>query len=195
MAAAVAWAAYMMAESLPYWPINPTLSPSPWITFQIDLLRSLMARVSGGVPVGRELSARDRGGRGTRSGRRDALVGRVYAANTVGAIVGSVLFSVLVIPMLGTQQAERLLIAIAIVSAIVVFASLRRASGAEPATKRDRIGASARSIRLELAWRRTRRSRWCSRRRCRRFRTDSLPTGDSFRRTRRSRSISTSARG
>jgi spermidine synthase len=43
LTAAVAWAAYMMSKSLPYWPINPTLSPDPWITFQIDLLRSLVA--------------------------------------------------------------------------------------------------------------------------------------------------------
>ena len=41
------------------------------------------------------------------------VAGRVYAANTVGAIVGAVLCSVVVIPRFGTQQAERLLIAVA----------------------------------------------------------------------------------
>jgi spermidine synthase len=45
LCAAVAWAAFMMSKSLPYWPINPTLSPNPWITFQIDLLRSLGRRI------------------------------------------------------------------------------------------------------------------------------------------------------
>src|SRR5678815_1390916 len=43
LTAGIAWAAFMMSKSLPYWPINPTLSPNPWITFQIDLLRSLVA--------------------------------------------------------------------------------------------------------------------------------------------------------
>jgi len=72
-------------------------------------------------------------GPGQDAGR---LVGRVYAANTVGAIIGSVLFSVLIIPHLGTQQAERLLIATGIVSAIVVFGSMLRPSGVE-SPKRD----------------------------------------------------------
>ena len=124
----IAWAAYMMARALPYWPVNPMLSPSPWITFQLDLLRSLVAvfpaaflwgasfplAIAGVVEPGRD------------AGR---LVGRVYAANTVGAILGSVVFSVVVIPQLGTLHAEQLLIAVAIVSAVVAFAPLLRAVG------------------------------------------------------------------
>ena len=39
LAAAIAWTAYMLARSLPYWPINPSLSTSPWFTFQLDLVR------------------------------------------------------------------------------------------------------------------------------------------------------------
>ena len=35
--------ALMLAQSLPYWPINPLLSTSPWFTFQIDLVRCLWA--------------------------------------------------------------------------------------------------------------------------------------------------------
>ena len=41
LAAAVAWTAFMLAQSLPYWPINPLASPSPWFTFQVDLARCL----------------------------------------------------------------------------------------------------------------------------------------------------------
>ena len=36
---AAAWAAVMLGRSLPYWPVNPWLSTSPWLTFQIDLVR------------------------------------------------------------------------------------------------------------------------------------------------------------
>ena len=39
--AAMAWAAYQLTESLPYWPINPSISTDPWFTFQLDLVRSL----------------------------------------------------------------------------------------------------------------------------------------------------------
>ena len=101
----VAWAAWMMADSLPYWPINPTLSPSPWIMFQLDLVRSLMAVLPAAFLWGASfpLAIAAVVGPGQDAG---TLVGRVYAANTVGAILGSVLFSVVVIPMLGTQQAR-----------------------------------------------------------------------------------------
>jgi spermidine synthase len=127
---AVAWAAYMMAKSLPFWPINPTLSPNPWITFQVDLLRSLIAVFPAAFLWGASfpLAIAAVVGPGQDAGR---LVGRVYAANTVGAIIGSVLFAVLIIPHLGTQQAQRVLIVTAIVSAIVVFASMRQPSVVE----------------------------------------------------------------
>src|SRR5687767_15565809 len=37
LTAAIAWTAYMLAKSLPYWPVNPSLSTSPWYNFQLDL--------------------------------------------------------------------------------------------------------------------------------------------------------------
>src|SRR5260370_7726117 len=43
LAGAVAWTTYMLAQALPYWPINPLLSTNPWFTFQIDLVRCLWA--------------------------------------------------------------------------------------------------------------------------------------------------------
>jgi len=53
-------------------------------------------------------------------------VGRVYAANTVGAIVGSALFSVVVVPGWGTRRGEQLLIALALASAVIVFIAAKR---------------------------------------------------------------------
>ena len=38
---AIAWTAFMLSSSLPYWPVNPMLSTSPWLTFQIDLARTI----------------------------------------------------------------------------------------------------------------------------------------------------------
>ena len=46
------------------------------------------------------------------------LVGGIYAANTGGAILGALSFSLLLVPWIGTQGAERLLIALAAVSAV-----------------------------------------------------------------------------
>ncbi|HEY2825069.1 MAG TPA: fused MFS/spermidine synthase, partial [Gemmatimonadales bacterium] len=49
------------------------------------------------------------------------LVGTVYAANTVGAIVGAILTSLILIASLGTQQTQRTLIGLAAFSAMLVL--------------------------------------------------------------------------
>ncbi|HXT14105.1 MAG TPA: fused MFS/spermidine synthase [Gemmatimonadaceae bacterium] len=133
---AIAWSAFMMAKALPYWPINPSLSPSPWITFQVDFLRSLVAVFPAALLWGASfpLAIAAVVGPGQDAGR---LVGRVYAANTVGAIIGSVIFSIVVIPQFGTQRAEVLLIAISLVSALVVFASMLRKAPTDLPLRRD----------------------------------------------------------
>ena len=43
LAAAIAWTAHVVAESLPYWPINPALSRGLWYNFELDLVRCLWA--------------------------------------------------------------------------------------------------------------------------------------------------------
>src|SRR5262249_31866733 len=136
VAGGVAWAAWLMARSLPYWPLNPTLSPSPWIMFQVDLLRAASAvfpaaflwGASFPLAIGAVVAP------GQDAGR---LVGRVYAANTVGAIAGSALFSVVLIPSFGTQRAEQLLVAVAIVSAAIVFLSMSRGDARERQARRE----------------------------------------------------------
>ena len=46
---AIAWAAYMLTQSLPYWPINPSISTSPWFNFQLDLVRCLWAMLPAAI--------------------------------------------------------------------------------------------------------------------------------------------------
>ncbi|HEY2014682.1 MAG TPA: SAM-dependent methyltransferase, partial [Bryobacteraceae bacterium] len=50
-----------------------------------------------------------------------SLVGGVYAANTAGAIVGALCFSMLLVPWIGTQGCERVLIVLAALSALFVL--------------------------------------------------------------------------
>jgi spermidine synthase len=59
--------------------------------------------------------------RGQDPGR---LVGGVYAANTVGAIVGALSFSLVLIPRIGTAGSERVLIALAALAAMVALVPL-----------------------------------------------------------------------
>jgi len=120
LCAAIAWTAYMVTDSLPYWPINPSISSSPWYTLQLDLVRC-----SG--PCCRPLSSGARAFRWPwrgRLARQDParLVGGVYAANTLGAIFGSLFASLLLVAWIGSQHAQQLLIVLSLASALLTLA-------------------------------------------------------------------------
>ena len=153
LAAAIAWTAAMIARSLPYWPINPTLSSSPWFTFQLDLVRCLWAVLPAACLWGASfpLALAAVASRGQDPGR---LVGGVYAANTVGAILGALTFSMLLIPRIGTQQSQRLLIGLAAVSALIALVPVARWSWAGAAALLAGLalaGLLARSV-IEIPW-------------------------------------------
>jgi spermidine synthase len=118
---AVAWTAYMIADSLPYWPINPMLSTSPWQIFQIDMARCLWAILPPTILWGASFPlalAAVVSGKSQDAGR---IVGGVYAANTVGAIVGALAVSLVLVPWIGTQQSERVILMVAALSAFILL--------------------------------------------------------------------------
>jgi spermidine synthase len=121
LGAAIAWTAYALAHSLPYWPINPDISTSPWVMFQADLARCLWAVLPATVLWGASfpLALAAAAGPGKDPGR---LVGGVYAANTVGAIAGALAFSLVLIPAIGTQDSQRILLALSAISALILLA-------------------------------------------------------------------------
>ncbi len=119
---ALAWAAYMLTQSLPYWPINPAISTDPWYNFQLDIVRCLWAVLPGAILWGASfpLALAAVASRGQDPAR---LVGGVYAANTVGAIVGSVLGSLLLVVWLGSQHAQQALILVSALSGLLVLST------------------------------------------------------------------------
>ena len=65
---AMAWSAYMLMESLPYWPINTSITTQYLVQLPARFRARLLGRAAGADSVGRELSARARVGGET--GRR-----------------------------------------------------------------------------------------------------------------------------
>jgi spermidine synthase len=117
----IAWAAYMIADSLPYWPINPLLAISPWHTFQLDMVRCLWAILPPAILWGASfpLALGAVASPGEDPGR---LVGGIYAANTLGAIVGALGVSLALIPWIGTRNSQRVLLVVSALSALLVLA-------------------------------------------------------------------------
>jgi len=126
---AIAFAASMIGRSLPYWPINPSLAPSPWFTFQLDLTRCVWTVLpaaclwGASFPLALASTAQE-------ANDPARVVGALYAANTVGGIIGALGFSLLLVPLVGTQDAQRWIVALAAVAAALMLATgLRRRSG------------------------------------------------------------------
>jgi spermidine synthase len=122
LAGAIAWTAYIVAGSLPFWPIVPNISHSVWFNFQLDLVRCLWAILPPTVLWGASfpLALAAVASRGQDSGR---LVGRVYAANTAGAIIGALVASLFLIAAAGTQLSQQILIGLAATTALMVLAT------------------------------------------------------------------------
>ena len=139
LAGAIFWTAAMLTQSLPFWPINPSLSWNIWFNFQLDLMRCVWAIFPGTVLWGASfpLALAAVAKRGQDAGR---LVGGVYAANTLGAILGSVVLGMVVIPWHGpaghgTQDGHRLLIAVAGLAATLALAPMLFANLPRPIKK------------------------------------------------------------
>jgi spermidine synthase len=119
-ALSVAWGAYVLAVSLPYWPVNPSISSNIWYNFQLDLVRAFWTLLPAALFWGASfpLALASVVTRGQDPGR---LVGGVYAANTLGAIVGSLGASLLLVAWLGSQRAQQLLVALSAISGLLLL--------------------------------------------------------------------------
>ncbi len=119
LCAAIAWGAAMLCGSLPYWPIDPSISMSPAFNFQLDAARCLWTVLPGALLWGASfplaLAAVARFG-----GDQARVVGGMYAANTLGAIVGS-LGAGLLVARFGSQHVHQLMIAVAAAAALLML--------------------------------------------------------------------------
>ncbi len=154
--AGVAWAATAINAWLPLWPVDPALARSPWYNFQLDLVRTswaiLPATCLWGASFPLALAAVARPGEDP--GR---FTGSVYAANTVGAIVGALAFSVVLIPAIGTFHSQRLVMGLCLAAGLLVLAALLpvgrsgSASGERPISMRAAAGGALAAVALASA--------------------------------------------
>ncbi len=132
LALAVAWTAYAVSDLIPSWPFNPLAVTDPWRLFRIDFMMCLFAILPPALlwglsfPLALAAIANKEPNNEQDSG---ALVGEVYAANTIGAILGAVGFSIILIPWVGTQGSQQALIALSLLAGLIVFFRSKAKSG------------------------------------------------------------------
>jgi spermidine synthase len=117
----IGWTAIMIADSLPFWPVDPSLSSSNWYTFQLDIVRCLWAifppTILWGASFPLALAAAAKPGDDPAR-----LVGGVYAANTFGAIIGALSVSLFLVPWIGTAATQKLILLLSVASAWLLLA-------------------------------------------------------------------------
>jgi spermidine synthase len=128
LCAAIAWGGYATSESLPFWPINPSLSTSLLQTFELDLMRAVWVMLPGAILWGASfpLALAALAAPGQDTGR---LVGGVYAANTLGAIVGALITSLVLVGTVGSQAAQQILLVIAAIAALALLVPIEPVAG------------------------------------------------------------------
>ena len=113
----IGWSAYALAYSLPYWPVDPWLSLHPYFNFQLDLVRCVFAifpaTIFWGASFPLALAAAAEPGEDPAK-----LSGTIYAANTAGSIAGALVFSLALIPTIGTRASQQILIGISAAAGI-----------------------------------------------------------------------------
>jgi len=162
LAGAITWSALMLTKSLPYWPISQSLSKGVWFSFQLDLVRCSWAILPATCLWGASfpLALAEVAERQQDAG---LLVGRLYAVNTLGAILGAIGSSIVLIGWLGTQQTQRMLVALSAVSGLLVLFHAFRSAQVEPAITNERgqcyttpkeasLGITAAALAVFLVW-------------------------------------------
>jgi spermidine synthase len=120
LCAAMAWAAYLLLQSLPWWPIDVTRNTDAWLKVQLDAARALWVAMPAAILWGASFPL----ALASVASRREdtgSLVGKVYSANTVGAIAGALLASLVLVSSFGMQHSVQALIAISAVSALMML--------------------------------------------------------------------------
>lgn len=123
-----AWTAWVIVGVLPILNDDALTTPAPWHMYYLDLKRCILAILpptlfwGASFPLACAAAAR----KGEDSGR---TAGGIYAANTLGGIVGALAVSLVLIPSIGSQQSQRVLVIAAAVGGVIVLLPVLRRSG------------------------------------------------------------------
>jgi spermidine synthase len=125
----IAWAAYSIVHVLPAWKDNVLVTTDAWRMYGLDLKRCLLALLpatlfwGASFPLACAAAAQ-------LGGEPGIVAGEVYAANTVGGIAGALLMSLVLIPGIGSQQSQRLLVIASAAAGWLILAPFLRRSKA-----------------------------------------------------------------
>lgn len=118
----------VITRIVPFWPPETEGPLHVYGVFLHDTIRAAISVFPAAVIWGATFSI---GLVAASRGQSDAgrLVGQAYAANTLGAILGSLLTTMFLVPAIGSQQTQQLMIGLAAVTAVLALYAERTTKG------------------------------------------------------------------
>jgi spermidine synthase len=118
---AIAWTAFAIDRVLPWWHDDWLDTMNGWRIYGLDLERCLLAVLPAAILFGASFPFAC-GAIAEPGEPSDKIAAGVYTANTLGAIVGALLVSLLLVPAIGSQHAQQTLVLLALASGLAVLA-------------------------------------------------------------------------
>lgn len=120
---AVAWTAYSIVHILPVWKDSVLVTTDAWRMYALDLERCLVAILPAALLWGASFPLACAAA-AQLGGEPGIVSGQVYAANTLGGITGALMMSLVLIPAIGSQQSQRLLLVASAAAGWLLLAQL-----------------------------------------------------------------------
>ena len=122
LALAIAAGSWLIVNALPLWQPTkqflPSVHGSPTLRIAFDAVRCAVAMLPATILWGASFPLAIASARGS--------VAAVNALNTAGALAGAILVTLIAIPSFGSQRAQQLLVVLAVISGVIVYASRTR---------------------------------------------------------------------
>ena len=146
LALAIVWTSAFIKQILPFWSDDVLQTTDPWHMYLLDLQRVIVAILPGTLLWGASFPLACAAVVGERKDSGQTA-GAVYAANTLGGIVGALLMSLILLPGIGAQMSERVMLITAVASGAIALVATARSGSAKIAG----LAVSAAALTLVLA--------------------------------------------
>ena len=142
----ILWTATLITGILPFWKDAVLTTTDPWTMFELDLKRCLWAILPPALFWGASFPLACAAAVNSEDEDPARVAGNIYAANTLGGIIGALAVSLILIPWIGTQQSTRVILVLSAISGVIVLAPLAKKLSARTALGLATIAAAG------LAW-------------------------------------------
>jgi len=123
LAPTIAWTSFAITHILPWWSDDWLDTMNAWRLYGLDLERCLVAVLPAAILFGASFPFAC-AAVSEPEDRPDRIAAGVYAANTLGAIAGALLVTLVLVPALGSRSTQQVLVLLALGSGLAVLGPL-----------------------------------------------------------------------